>query len=176
MRRLVLAVAATLALAVPAYGQGWRPEVAPEPTDAEWLSRLDAKLAPIHGTLSDTLALVDMGNEVERDAYIVIIQAQAAKGLTILDTAGVPPSCATDYVALERVMLLLFGDSADAWAQYRAGSSQAAGEVGSLVTAAVYFLNTYGDRLRLGACETPEPEPSALPSSAPSRTATPISE
>ena len=174
--RYVLAavLALTIAGAARAEHTGWRPDAKPELSDAEWLERLDARLAPVHGSLVDTLALVDGGSPAERDAYIVIIQEQAAKGIRILDELEPARACARDYVALERVMLLMWGDAADSYRQAQAGSSQAAGEVQALVPAAGYILREYADRVRLSTvCGTPEPAPTPEPTGA-ARTPTPM--
>jgi hypothetical protein len=167
------ALLAVLLLAAPVAAEGWRPELAPEPTDPEWLTQLDARLAPVHGTLNDTLALIGAGSEAERDAYIVIVQENAAKGLRILDLAEPAPACARDYVAVERVMFLMLGDTADAFRQFIAGSSQAGEDVNALGPAAVYMLGTYADTIRADACATAMPVPTEGPMAVPA-TATPI--
>jgi hypothetical protein len=173
MKRLALAVLLVMSVAVPAAAEGWRPPVRSE-TDAEWLTQMDARLAPIHGVLLDTLTLVGSGTETEADAYVTIIQENAIKGLRILDLAGDPPACAADYAALERAMFLMFGDTADAFRQFRAGSSQALDELNALAPAATYLLTTYGTTIRDATdCGEAEPEPTPEPSTGPARTATP---
>jgi hypothetical protein len=165
------ALLAILLLAAPVAAEGWRPAVESE-TDAEWLTTLDARLAPVHGTLNDTLALLGSGTEAERDAYVTIVQENAAKGLRILDLAEPAPACARDYVAVERVMFLMFGDTADAFRQFIAGSSQAGEDVNALGPAAVYMLGTYADTIRADACATAIPVPTEGPMT-PAATATP---
>src|SRR5688572_21891113 len=100
--RIAAALLAVLLLAAPVAAQGWRPAVESQ-TDAEWLTQLDARLAPVHGMLRDTLEIIGGATLPEQDAYLVIIQAQAAKGILILDAMEPAPACALDYMAIERV-------------------------------------------------------------------------
>lgn len=166
----------TLTLAAGVAAQGWRP-ASVDVSDAEWIKRLDARLAPIHGKLADTVELVGTASDREADAYLVILQEQAVRGILVLDGLEPAPTCARDYMAAERVMFLQFGDLGDAWVQYRAGSQQAAAEVGALAQSAIHLLRQYGDTLRNATtCGVPAPEPSPVASHVPATTATPAQE
>lgn len=157
------------------HAEGWRPEVDIE-TDAEWLTRLDKRLAPVHASLAANLELIGIaGTDAEVDAYVTLIQEQARKGIGILDSMEPARACSRDYFATERVLFLMFGDSVDAFRQFRAGSSQASAEVSALVPAAAYILSEYGDTIRADVtCEVAEPEPTASPDRAlPGATLTP---
>lgn len=175
MSRALLVLAMVLALAalpLVAMAEGWRPAIPPRATDAEWLKRLDARLVPVHGSLIDTFELwTGVGPGAEEDAYTTLIQEAARRGIVVLDEVEPAPACARDYVALERTMMLLWGDFADAWRQFRAGSAQARQDALAMGPAALYMLQTYGDTIRATTvCETPEPARSPTPL----RTPTPV--
>lgn len=167
MRRLgCLLPLLLLALAAPVIAApGWRTAPTVE-SDADWLARLDRRLVPIHGTIADTLALLNtvVMSDAEIDAYVTVLQEQAKRGIFVLDDMEPARLCAIDYAAVERTLFLLWGDAGDSWRAYRAGSGEAQAEVAAMIPAAAFLLGDYGQRVHdTSTCTPPPPKPTAAP-------------